>query len=415
MASYHIKPALISATTVSEGSHKKLFDKGNYKGYYKIRSGEDHRLELFKSSWFKEKLCLDVGCNEGSLTLQVAERYRPRMILGIDIDFTLIECAQSKVKRKKYDLARKNIPVSRNSLLFVPRSVTRSKPSSSLVGAESFPSNIHFARRDVLSMHTSSHCDSSCSGQCSFEVSHEGSNGGASSCGRYDTILCLSVTKWVHLNGGDEQLLRLFRKLYELLVLGGRLVLEYQPWKSYERNKNASETTKRVFPTIDIRPEDFEEVLVGRIGFTVVERLGPTVQDAKGFYRPLLVLKRPSEMRRILSASICSNPTHNKPDLSNSEVATVDGISGDDNPASESSEQGTDSHQCNLLCVRNNPKYRSNSLGTTHKRGASSGSAAVASIDTSNRAFSNAGSESELGPKAKKTRLDLDSVQISRD
>ena len=50
-----------------------------------------------------------------------------------------------------------------------------------------------------------------------------------------DTIMCLSVTKWVHLNQGDEGLKRLFIKVKEALVPGGWFILEPQPWKSYKQ------------------------------------------------------------------------------------------------------------------------------------------------------------------------------------
>ena len=44
----------------------------------------------------------------------------------------------------------------------------------------------------------------------------------------YDAVCLFSVVKWMHLNGGDEALRRVFRKAHELLRPGGRLILEPQ-------------------------------------------------------------------------------------------------------------------------------------------------------------------------------------------
>merc|ERR1712062_588767 len=70
---------------------------------------------------------------------------------------------------------------------------------------------------------------------------------------KYDVIMCMSVTKWVHLNWGDEGVTSLFRKCFDMLVPGGRFILEPQRWRSYKKKRNISEATRHHFGTIKLR------------------------------------------------------------------------------------------------------------------------------------------------------------------
>jgi hypothetical protein len=71
----------------------------------------------------------------------------------------------------------------------------------------------------------------------SFEVSDYMAESGAV-LARYDTILCMSLTKWIHVNNGDDGLMRFFRKLHDSLECGGILVIEPQPWTSYKVSRS---------------------------------------------------------------------------------------------------------------------------------------------------------------------------------
>lgn len=306
-------------------------NKGNYKGYYKMRPESNNRLQYLSEVWFRGRSCLDIGCNDGQFCIALAESFEPAYILGIDPDFVLIDSAQSRLKRLIYahknsvadnkvtetisSIASDEKPKSNPVVAFrsgflpralanktpakrpVPLSTTGSKPDtakSALVSTAStaangpnistpgpilstnsttFPHNVVFKARDAFDI------------SCTLSSQKEG---------KYDIITCFSVTKWIHLNGGDSKLLEFFCRLFSLVRTGGRVVVEYQPWKSYENNKATSELTKAIFPTIQIKPDLFEWVLTFIVGFEIEARLGPHLDHAKGFDRPILVLRRPA-------------------------------------------------------------------------------------------------------------------------
>uniref|UniRef100_A0A453RPT0 RNA methyltransferase n=1 Tax=Aegilops tauschii subsp. strangulata TaxID=200361 RepID=A0A453RPT0_AEGTS len=55
----------------------------------------------------------------------------------------------------------------------------------------------------------------------------------------------LSVTKWIHLNWGDDGIITLFVKIWSLLRPGGIFIMEPQPWTSYRKNRLVSEGCQR--------------------------------------------------------------------------------------------------------------------------------------------------------------------------
>ncbi len=131
---------------------------------------------------------------------------------------------------------------------------------------------------------------------CNFvqEPPLPGQPGTGSAVGTYDTALCLSTTKWVHLNWGDEGLMRLFRRVHACLRPGGVFVLEPQPWSSYRKRASITTETKRYFREIALRPENFVEFLLRDVGFSGCEQIDvPYAIEQSGWKRrPLLVLTK---------------------------------------------------------------------------------------------------------------------------
>jgi 7SK snRNA methylphosphate capping enzyme len=274
----------------------KPFPHGNYDSYYSHRdplsfslptTDLDPRLAKWNPAWFRGKRVLDIGCNSGIITCGLAARFDPELVLGLDIDPSLISKAQSflalrysycspllaleedsdGVKARK--LAQK---VEKTS--YFPASAIASFGSLPLVRLDKipllepdgtkrslsgFPFNVRFAVSDFTSSLVSNDSAANPPSTAELTGSHSSS---------FDTILALAVTKWVHLNGGDPALLAFFRKVHGVLCPGGVFIMEAQPWSSY---------LKRVEPVelmqLKVRPEGFREMLEG-MGFEMVERIG---------------------------------------------------------------------------------------------------------------------------------------------
>jgi 7SK snRNA methylphosphate capping enzyme len=75
-----------------------------------------------------------------------------------------------------------------------------------------------------------------------------------------------SITKWIHLNDGDEGLETFFRRVFDVLRPTGKFLLEPQQWDSYSKAKRGNTTLKEKAASIQMKPEEFGMVLEG-IGF----------------------------------------------------------------------------------------------------------------------------------------------------
>ena len=146
-------------------------------------------------------------------------------MLGVDIDGALVERARDI----KWSRVEGGVRAALERV--TPGDVST---TSSAIDFASFPHNTSFLHLDF------------CSPDDSVQL-----------CGPFDTITCFSVTKWVHLNGGDDALLRLFRRAHALLPDRGLFVVEPQPWKSYRRRRKLTPEIAENYKGIRVRPEQF--------------------------------------------------------------------------------------------------------------------------------------------------------------
>ncbi|XP_068569125.1 LOW QUALITY PROTEIN: 7SK snRNA methylphosphate capping enzyme [Cebidichthys violaceus] len=285
-----------------------------YQGFYgdewegHVGAEEDPRLRLLEADWFRDKKVLDVGCGAGHLTLAVARRFGPAHILGVELDHRLVHAAKQNVRHfLSHDLvveemrrrrrsgtpgASSSSPTRKEeieeemeevqqalSLLSFPLSFRVSRgplsappllPSSSSSSSSRFPNNVSFIQGDYVS-------------GCEWWPGR----------GQYDVIVCLGVTKWVHLRSGDGGVVTLFRRAYQSLSPGGLFVLEPQPWSSYSHSKRASEATDRNFRSLRLRPEQFTCYLTDSVGFTSYRLVTHT-----GNQRPIYLFHKGSAQRK---------------------------------------------------------------------------------------------------------------------
>lgn len=181
----------------------------------------------------------------GEFTTKIAEKYSVKSIIGIDIDSVLIQRADDRLVHLTQRILKTQYSISS----FLPRALAlKSDPKEEKKGT-SYPNSIKFKCVNIM--------------ESDFGVVRELIEEPK------DVVICLSVTKWVHLNSGDDALLSFFKRLWNLLLPGGLLILEYQAWASYVNNRKKSERIQAVFPLLKIRPENFEHILSVDMNFVV--------------------------------------------------------------------------------------------------------------------------------------------------
>ena len=337
-------------------AHKPIY--GNYRGYYsyRLRAGrnsDDPRFSSLSTAWFSGRRVLDVGCNEGLVSLRVAADLGASAVLGVDIDEVLV--------RKAYGNRRGAINKLRDTLkkeaaravadqhqaahasacaqvsTGAQRQVDVGGDSASLQGTQNHASaanqlyggspppppqqqqqqqhhHHHHHQQQVEEEEEEVNGDGNLQSQSRGGKQQTQKHGGASSAAMdttatsvharlaalravhfrhedfttslteacsQDVVLALSVSKWLHLHGGDVAMRNFFRKVHDTLTPGGLFVLEPQPWKSYQQyfrltdHIYATTTDKVRGDRLKLRPEAFAAYLRDEVGFERVEELAP--------------------------------------------------------------------------------------------------------------------------------------------
>jgi len=83
----------------------------------------------------------------------------------------------------------------------------------------------------------------------------------------------LSISKWIHLNDGDNGIRLFFQRVKDALQPGGWFVLEPQAWDTYRKAKRMDPMLKATAQTLQLRPEDFSQVLQ-ELGFNQPQSFG---------------------------------------------------------------------------------------------------------------------------------------------
>ncbi|KAK7247629.1 hypothetical protein RIF29_42516 [Crotalaria pallida] len=267
-------------------------------------SGEDPRLNVFKKEWFEGKHCLDIGCNSGILTIQIdsvvlisecysfsrttALKFCCRSILGIDIDsarvkeanLNLSKTVESISAEKKRNLNLEASKLKRlnqehvlgsdvhsdrvedtNSILSKTDESESAEKKGIRVWADKLGQDVCASSDDeeelrdflfdVLSFKPEifepipqeflTLKERKLSDIVSFKQENFLESGYDPLGQHYDTILCLSVTQWIHLNWGDEGLKTLFHKILSILRPGGLFVFEPHKWETYKEKQSDSQ------------------------------------------------------------------------------------------------------------------------------------------------------------------------------
>ncbi|KAE9390316.1 Bin3-domain-containing protein [Gymnopus androsaceus JB14] len=244
---------------------------GNYHGYYLKRpSVNDPRLALLPENIFQGKCVLDIGCNEGFVTCEIAQAWNAHKVVGVDIDDTL---GASCVEKTPIGVVSPGASATQSgdgdliANLMTLRKVFRTiheyfDPTTFL--------HLCNTRLVLFPFHHRKYAENMCfliivlfrTADWTKESIVEDADG-------YDVVVAFSVSKWIH-------------RIYSVLRPGGVFILEAQEWDTYKKVKRLNESLRATTENLKLRPNDFESVLE-TLGFGPARHLGTTGEG--GFRR----------------------------------------------------------------------------------------------------------------------------------
>lgn len=272
------------------------FVHGNYSTFrgYRAPAVEDNRVKMFTREMFEGKDVLDIGCNVGHLAIDVAQRFAPRSVTGIDVDGKLIEAAKKNLRFYMSRDVDARFPVS----LKIMHGPLAAHPLLELKGSRvegKFPHNVSFGKANYFL-------------DCGDPMQPARS--------QYDVILALGLTKWIHLNYGDAGLKSCFRRMFQQLRPGGILILEAQKWGSYRKKKKLTECTFKIYKSLQFRPDQFREFLTSKeIGFSSCRFLNVPSNKPKGSWSTVHIFTKDNYRRTGVTLASAIPPAAESRDL----------------------------------------------------------------------------------------------------
>ncbi|OCK99000.1 S-adenosyl-L-methionine-dependent methyltransferase [Cenococcum geophilum 1.58] len=257
-----------------------MTDWGNYEGYQGVARHfpgspssphvKDPRLCLLEAlipDIFRASKVGDIGCNAGAVTVQLALNFDAASVTGVDIDENLIKQARSHLSFRSSRVRPATHETARATDYFPISAVLQHGHRSQ-----------HLVSRDAIAQTFNSAISPSQWPEVTFVCEDWAVSNNPATSGPFHVLLALSVIKWIHLEHLDGGLEAFFKKCASSLVEGGYLVLEIQPWKSYEKavGPKKSPHFRENLKRIKHRPEtSFTELLEqhGLFHFAMSEEL----------------------------------------------------------------------------------------------------------------------------------------------